>query len=604
MASTPHHTVKGTVVSAAGPPSGGVPSPALHPGAASSSCFAAPGAGAPAPAASAASLFAAVKQNAPRHLVEELLGELAAAHGDRAACASRDDGGHTLAHWAAKRGDAVILEWALARGADPGAPSADDVGMQPLHWACTEGRLACARLLVDRGADVDARDRQGCTALIVAAQWGQADAAAYLVKVGADVRIFDRHDDSALHWASYKGNLEIVGLLHHLGLPLDDADAYGQTPLHLAALRGNLAVCEYLLVDAECDAPPRLAPEDRNGKTPADLARDKRHGHVLKFLEDRRPAFEQGLVAFAKSKLAPGACLAFFLGGSAPETMRWPWFAMVFNKVLAQALYVKLFLGAYASAPPPLDVSAAGGAGAAAGAAADVPPWAHAVAFNTQLLAWAAFVLCWRGDPGTIDGATCRGALRRAYDAYFERLVDGTETGKTVSLCHSCHIVRPKRSKHCRAARKCVMAFDHYCPYVGNTVGLYNYRYFYAYCAFFTAAALQWEALAVAYLRARGRHYGLIAAMAWFALFICFGVAMVAYHTQLLSKNLTTNEHMNFGRYDHFRDAEGRPTNPFDMGVCANVADRLLPPPVDAHPLVLEIARDAGAKKAPPGGGK
>mgnify|MGYP003321925568 FL=1 len=86
-------------------------------------------------------------------VLEELLGELAAAHGARAACASRDDGGHTLAHWAAKRGDAVILEWALARGADPGAPSADDVGMQPLHWACTEGRLACARLLVDRGAD-------------------------------------------------------------------------------------------------------------------------------------------------------------------------------------------------------------------------------------------------------------------------------------------------------------------------------------------------------------------------------------------------------------------------------------------------------------------
>ncbi|KAH8086729.1 protein-cysteine S-palmitoyltransferase [Aureococcus anophagefferens] len=273
-----------------------------------------------------------------------------------------------------------------------------------------------------------------------------------------------------------------VGLLHHLGLPLDDADAYGQTPLHLAALRGNLAVCEYLLVDAECEAPPRLAPEDRNGKTPADLARDKRHGHVLRFLEDRRPAFEQGLVAFAKSKLAPGACLAFFLGGSAPETMRWPWFAMVFNKVLAQALYVKLFLGAYASAPPPSTSRAAGAPGAAA--------------------------------------ARRRGARGRL--------------------------------------------------------------------------------LAVAYLRARGRHYGLIAAMAWFALFICFGLAMVAYHTRLLSKNLTTNEHVNFGRYDHFRDAEGRPTNPFDMGVCANVADRLLPPPVDAHPLVLEIARDADAT-APPG---
>ncbi|KAH8052419.1 protein-cysteine S-palmitoyltransferase [Aureococcus anophagefferens] len=367
------------------------------------------------------------------------------------------------------------------------------------------------------GADVDARDRQGCTALIVAAQWGQADAAAYLVKVGADVRIFDRHDDSALHWASYKGNLEIVGLLHHLGLPLDDADAYGQTPLHLAALRGNLAVCEYLLVDAECEAPPRLAPEDRNGKTPTDLARDKRHGHVLRFLEDRRPAFEQGLVAFAKSKPVP-------------------------SRGRVRALLARD-----------------------------------------------------RG-PSTGDAAARCGAPTTPTS---ERPPTASEIGKTASLCHSCHVVRPKRSKHCRAARKCVMAFDHYCPYVGNTVGLYNYRYFYAYCASFTAAALQWEFLAVAYLRARGRHYGLIAAMAWFALFICFGLAMVAYHTQLLSKNLTTNEHMNFGRYDHFRDAEGRPTNPFDMGVCANVADRLLPPPVDAHPLVLEIARDADAT-APP----
>ena len=92
--------------------------------------------------------------------------------------------------------------------------------------------MACARLLVNRGADVNARDKQGCTPLVVAAQWGQADAAAYLIKVGADFRIFDRHDDSALHWAAYKGNVEIVGLLHHLGLPLDDADGYGQTPLH------------------------------------------------------------------------------------------------------------------------------------------------------------------------------------------------------------------------------------------------------------------------------------------------------------------------------------------------------------------------------------
>ncbi|KAK7248792.1 protein-cysteine S-palmitoyltransferase [Aureococcus anophagefferens] len=487
MASTPHHTVKGTVVSAAGPPPGGGSSPALHPGAASSSCFAAPGAGAPAPAASAASLFAAVKQNAPRHLVEELLGELAAAHGDRAACASRDDGGHTLAHWAWRR--RRHLGVAPRRGPRRAERRRRGHAAAPLGLHRGPPRLRAAPRRPRRGRRRS--DRQGCTRSSSPAQWGQADAAAYLVKVGADVRIFDRHDDSALHWASYKGNLEIVGLGRKFPTP----------KAHAAAPRGAPGQPRGLRVfarRAECGAAAARA-EDRSGKAPADLARDKRHGHVLRFLEDRRPAFEQGLVAFAKSKLAPGACLAFFLGGSAPETMRWPWFAMVFNKVLAQALYVKLFLGAYASAPPP---------STSRPRAAPAPPpgaaWAcavgAAVAFNTQLLAWAAFVLCWRGDPGTIDGATCRGALRRAYDAYFERLVDGTEAGKTASLCHSCHVVRPKRSKHCRAARKCVMAFDHYCPYVGNTVGLYNYRYFYAYCAF-SRPRRSSGSFAVAYLR-------------------------------------------------------------------------------------------------------
>ena len=52
-------------------------------------------------------------------------------------------------------------------------------------------------------------------------------------------------------------------------------------------------------------------------------------------------------------------------------------------------------------------------------------------------------------------------------------------------LCHSCHIVRPTRSKHCRVLNKCILLFDHHCPFVGTTIGLYNYRYFYAFVFFF-----------------------------------------------------------------------------------------------------------------------
>ena len=237
---------------------------------------------------------------------------------------SRDAQGHTTAHWAAKRGEPWLLRLLLDKGASVSAASEDDVGMRPLHWACTEGRMACARLLVDRGADVNARDKQGCTPLVVAAQWGQADAAAYLIKVGADFRIFDRHDDSALHWAAYKGNVEIVGLLHHLGLPLDDADGYGQTPLHLASLRGNLGVCEYLLVDAVTTTKTRLDPIDKNQKRPVDLATEKGHRHIVQFLNRQRPVCERGVKAFVQDNMSLGACIRMCIAG---EKARFPWCA-------------------------------------------------------------------------------------------------------------------------------------------------------------------------------------------------------------------------------------------------------------------------------------
>ena len=96
-----------------------------------------------------------------------------------------DEGGHTVTHWAAKVGNIEIFRALLDAGAPYDIASSDKVAMFPLHWASTEGHLRVMRELVHRGADVDARDAQGCTALLIAAQYGQADAAAYLIKARA-----------------------------------------------------------------------------------------------------------------------------------------------------------------------------------------------------------------------------------------------------------------------------------------------------------------------------------------------------------------------------------------------------------------------------------
>lgn len=50
--------------------------------------------------------------------------------------------------------------------------------------------------------------------------------------------------------------------------------------------------------------------------------------------------------------------------------------------------------------------------------------------------------------------------------------------GNWGQLCVSCKIVRPLRAKHCSVTDRCVEAFDHFCPWVGNTIGRGNRHLF------------------------------------------------------------------------------------------------------------------------------
>ena len=50
--------------------------------------------------------------------------------------------------------------------------------------------------------------------------------------------------------------------------------------------------------------------------------------------------------------------------------------------------------------------------------------------------------------------------------------------GNWSQLCVSCKIVRPLRAKHCSVTDRCVQTFDHFCPWVGNTIGKGNRHLF------------------------------------------------------------------------------------------------------------------------------
>ena len=488
---------------------------------------------------------------------------------DKAIVTQRDESGHTLTHWAAKRGDQEIVEFICQNGAPIFDASEDDVGMLPIHWACTEGRLDVVRYFIDKGVNINCVDKQGCTPLLIAAQYGQADVAAYLIKKRADTTILDKHNDSAMNWAAYKGQLEIVALLHYLGLAVDNSDAFGQTPLHLAALRGNYPAVEYLVMD--CDAP--IDGRDNKDKTPLDLAKARGHGQVVKFLsmqqDQNAGLFSEGFFRALQKKCSIAAVVQMMQGdGRTAEGARYP-IMMVFTFTAVEHLFYPYYF---------LDD----------GVMADYNSL-HALSLAAHLWMWVCFLKAWLGDPGWLgyQGSHKKnGPLGQAYEAYFDNLVnpkarsDGEKNGALrPNLCHTCRIQRPLRLKHCRTCRTCVALFDHHCPFVGNCVGRGNYRWFFGYAFMFFVCSSLWEITAILYLRTVEFSWPVLLVAMFFFPFWCMSVTLTSYHIQLTVTNMTTNEQMNFGRYEYMENGRNR----FDKGIINNCLLRFFPAEKDQH---------------------
>ena len=163
-------------------------------------------------------------------------------------------------------------------------------------------------------------------------------------------------------------------------------------------------------------------------------------------------------------------------------------------------------------------------------------------------------------------------------------------------LCHTCHVARPLRSKHCRVHRKCVLLFDHFCPFVDNSIGLYNYKYFYLFLASMTMAVLAFAVTLGMYMHRSHKEKGEIS---WILLAlgieICLTILPIAglcfYHTQLSVVNLSTNEHINVRKYKYLYPASAsgkrQYKNPWFKGYWGNFMDRMNP-----SPACYEIASD------------
>jgi len=147
-----------------------------------------------------------------------------------------------------------------------------------------------------------------------------------------------------------------------------------------------------------------------------------------------------------------------------------------------------------------------------------------------------------------------------------------------IPSCNKCGNLKPPRTHHCSICNTCTLKMDHHCPWVGNCVGLHNYKFFLIF--------LFWVSISSAL-------YGLLTGIAMFTGFDDFGSGVSVwtllsmfitvsfclsvggfffFHVQLLRENKTTIENIKYGRNgvspyknktsgDSFRDIFG--DNPY-----------------------------------------
>lgn len=183
---------------------------------------------------------------------------------------------------AAQMDDVALCRNLLARGFDPNTIEPERLETA-LLIAVRQGSAKVFRLLLSTpGVNLDARSRNGDTALMLAAYKKDLASAQALVEKGAEI---NRPEWTALHYAAAAGSLPIVRLLLDHDAYIDAESPNKTTPLMMAARGGHREVIEFLLSQGA-----DLHARNELGLTAVDFARAQGFASLADFLLARMRA--------------------------------------------------------------------------------------------------------------------------------------------------------------------------------------------------------------------------------------------------------------------------------------------------------------------------